>query len=109
MGRAGLFNRFICRIKMTEQEDDDLFSARVHKVNRDCLSTFLPYIKIVVSILLTIGAAFLGATIYLYQDLRADVKQMSSMAIENKANLTEIKAIQMQNTDDIRSLFRGTK
>ena len=53
---------------MPLDEEEALFVSRVKQINRDCLATFMPYIKAVIYILLFIGGSFLSLTIYYYKD-----------------------------------------
>ncbi len=42
------------------ESDDALFAQRVKQINRDCLATFMPYIKLFAGIFLFTGLTLIG-------------------------------------------------
>lgn len=70
-------------VKITAEEEEALFQKRVIQINKDCLATFMPYIKLVVIILVTIGIGFLGLTVYFYQDARLEMRSISTTTTNN--------------------------
>ena len=106
MGCSGL--RGICNygVKMTLEEEEALFQRRVRQINRDCLATFLPYIKMVISILLVTATAIVSGVIYYAQDMRSDIRSLFSISIENKATLINFKSTLDDHNNQILSLQR---
>jgi uncharacterized membrane protein len=64
------------------------------QMNRDCLATFLPWIKTVIAILLAIGSIFLGLTVYFYQTASNKMDVISQSTMENTAAIVLVKSQQ---------------
>lgn len=86
---------------MTAEEEEALFEQRVKKINRDCLRTFMPYIKMFAALGLAIGGTFIAVTIYFYQEGREDTRLLMLMTAGNKGELVSIKRVQDRHGKDI--------
>jgi len=91
-------------VRMTQKEEDALFEKRVKQINRDCLQTFLPYIKAVIGILLTVGVVFLSLTIWFYQDVKIQINGNSRLLHEIKENQSVLKYNVHMNDKEILNI-----
>lgn len=91
---------------MTLEEEEALFQRRVRQINRDCLATFLPYIKMVIFILLSTAGIVITGVIYYAQEMRNEVRSLSVISIENKATLTNVKVILDEHGEQILDLYK---
>ena len=92
---------------MGDEADDALFTARVRQVNRDCLNTFMPYIKLFAGILITTAGIFIGLAIYFYQMQDDRSQDILSMTTDNRGELIYIKQVAVDNKEEIRLLKVG--
>lgn len=106
MGYCGLCSFGSNGVEMTKEEEEALFRQRVRQINRDCLATFLPYIKMVISILLVTAAAVISGVVYYAQDMRADVRSLFTTATENRAILINVQSTVSEHTQQIIELQR---
>ncbi len=89
---------------MTQEEEEALFQKRVKQINRDCLATFLPYIKAVIYILLITASAVVSGVVYYAQDMRADVRSLFSVSVENRATLINVQSTLGEHSNQILEL-----
>lgn len=89
---------------MTDEEEQALFTERVKQINRDCLQTFLPYIKAVIGILVTIGIVFLTLTIWFYKDAMQEIDSNSDLLHDIKENQSIIKHAVSINKEEIKDI-----
>lgn len=106
MGHTRLFGIYCNGLEMTLEEEEALFQRRVKQINRDCLATFLPYIKAVISILILMATAVVSGVIYYAQDMRGDIRSLFTVSVENRATLINVQSTLDDHGEAILDLQR---
>lgn len=106
MGYPRLHGIYSNRLEMTLEEEEALFQKRVKQINRDCLATFLPYIKAVISILLVAASIVVCGVIYYAQEMRGDIRSLFTVSIENRATLINVQSTLDDHGKEILELQR---
>jgi len=106
MGLSGLCSVNGDGVEMTLEEEEALFQRRVKQINRDCLATFLPYIKAVISILMIAATIVVSIVIYYAKDMHSDIRSLFTVSIENRATLINVQSTLDEHGEKILELQR---